>query len=163
MELLRTVVACGRFSSKWNRKLGAMGARRERWGRHGCGWPGDCSWPLGNPAHPRSPSLRGAFSITGRPRGLSADSGPLQFPWAQILLLRPVPLPKWAKDPVAGGIIGDAWARQMSTSDKTSTLNSLERISVRQEDFCTDIPLFPGHNLILGITQQLLQSHRASI
>ena len=65
----------------------------------------------------------------GRPRGLSADSGPLQFPWAQILLLRPMPLPKWAKDPVAEGIIGDAWAGQMSTSDKTSTLNSLERIS----------------------------------
>lgn len=129
MELLRKVVACGCFFSKWNRKLGAMGARRERWRHHGCGWPGDCFWPRGNPAHPRHPFLRGAFSITGRPRGLSADSGPLQFPWAQILLLRPMPWPKWAKDPVAEGIIGDAWAGQMSTSDKTSTLNSLERIS----------------------------------
>lgn len=116
-----------------------MGERREGPVRPVGGQESECSGPRGNVARPRRPSISGAFPINSRPRGVSADPGPLQFPWAQMFLLRPVSLPKWAKDPVAGGIIGDVWAGQMSTSDKSSSLNSLEKISESGKE--TSVPI----------------------
>ena len=109
-------MACGLFSSEWDEESGAIGAGREG-ARKTCGWPGAGSGPRGNPAP------RGALLSVELPP-FTADPGPLQFPWDHMLLLRPVPLPKWAQHPVAGGWggrVGDSWAGQMSISDKSSS------------------------------------------
>lgn len=134
-----------------------MGARG-RWRHHGCGWPGDCSPGLEEPGPPTRPFLRGLSLLL---------AGPEAFRQTQVLCnsVGPNPSPEayalakmgkrilWLK-----GIIGDAWAGQMSTSDKTSTLNSLERISESGRKTSAPTSRCSLANLILGITQQP-QSH----
>lgn len=74
------------------------------------------------------PSVNGAFPINSRPRGLSAGPLAVQFQWAHMLLLRPVPLPNGHRILWLGGYwrcVGQA----DSISDKSSSLNSLKKIS----------------------------------
>lgn len=88
--------------------------------------PGESSEPLGIwPTHGYA-SINGDFPCQQQTGGSFCGSS------CSVNSLGPQASPevcafaKWAQDPVSERITGDAWARQMSISDKSSSLNSLK-------------------------------------
>lgn len=112
LELPGRAVACGHFSSEWDQQLEAVGMRRE--GLEGRLMPRSIFKPHGNLAHPLLPFHKwNLFILTAGPEPFR------QIQLSSVISMRPRAssethsFAKWAQDPVARGIIGNVWARQI--------------------------------------------------